>query len=313
VTDLYDQLIRLLIICSIASLLTLPGTVSGADRDGARFSKLMKQGKGFVDQREYGTALALFEEAFRTNPASKGAVFNMGYCLMRLERQEEALGKFQAYMAMNPGPAKLKKARLFATRIEEKLSAEKARVELTSIPSEATVQIEGEAERLEQRTPVTLWLNPGEHILVLNSPGYETTQKRLTVVAGEVLNESLSMTLAAPRPAIGIDVKPDQSQGYAGPWTVVGAGGAAMTTGVVLVALAWRDYGKYEESHDSTQHDRAKDKELAGWLLAGTGAAALAGGVIWRIAAGTDSPAPDRAFFLTPTPDGAMTGFSATF
>jgi tetratricopeptide (TPR) repeat protein len=288
-------------------------TLPAMGEEAGRFARLMEEGRASVDRQDYATALELFEEAFRINPSSKGAVFNTAYCLLRLERLEEALDRFQAYMAMNPGTAKVKKAKLFASQIEEQLLADRARVEVASTPAGARIELDGAPLADERSTPATLWLSPGQHTIRLTLPGYRSASKKLTVVAGDVLAHNVALAPPPEEPVRRVESIPADAPGYAGPWTTIGVGGTALGAGIVLVALAWKDYGDYEETRDGSLHDRAKDEELAGWILGAAGAAAVAGGVIWLVAAGSDAPAPRATFHLSPAPNGAVAGFSAAF
>jgi len=100
----------------------------------------MDLGKKLVDQGRYDAALAEFEKAFEERPSSSGAVFNIAYCLFRLERLEDARARFNAYIGMGPGKEKEEKARLYLDQIEKKLgdSAGKTPIDPVAAPRDTS-------------------------------------------------------------------------------------------------------------------------------------------------------------------------------
>jgi len=102
-------------------LAAFPISALGQQEDPS-FRKAMDAGKAAVDKGDYGEALIHFEEALARDPSSKGVVFNMGYCLLKLERYEEAISRFQAFIGMNPGEEKAEKARLYVEVAKKELA-----------------------------------------------------------------------------------------------------------------------------------------------------------------------------------------------
>lgn len=106
------------------------------------------------------------------------------------------------------------------------------------------------------------------------------------------------------------------------PWVVVGVGGAAIAAGVVLAITAPDrpsncnpDTGKCDQvtgrnaTEDSDTAARSKNQPVIGWVIAGGGAALVAGGLLWHFLepTGPRSAAKTR---LTPTVAPGFAGMS---
>jgi tetratricopeptide (TPR) repeat protein len=85
-----------------------------------------------------------------------------------------------------------------------------------------------------------------------------------------------------------------------GPWITIGAGGAVMVTGGVLLGLGQRDRSNVENadpgsSYSSVQDmaDRAPKRTKSGIALMSIGGAALIGGVIWQLTGGHEEAMPE--------------------
>lgn len=85
-----------------------------------------------------------------------------------------------------------------------------------------------------------------------------------------------------------------------GPWITIGAGGASMVTGAIMVGLGQRDqnnvssapegssFGEYQE-----MADRGPRRTKIGVALLGVGAAGVIGGVIWQLTGGHEEAVPE--------------------
>jgi tetratricopeptide (TPR) repeat protein len=100
----------------------------------------------------------------------------------------------------------------------------------------------------------------------------------------------------------------------AGPWVLVGAGGAAAIAGGILLGLAAADVASVEGapagsywSRVSDAYGRSEAESIAGAVLLGVGGAAAAAGVVWALvpSGGGSSGGGERAAVtLAPTPGG---------
>lgn len=102
---------------------------------------------------------------------------------------------------------------------------------------------------------------------------------------------------------------PDEEGPGAGPFVVMGIGGAAAITGVVLLALASSAASNVDGAPEGTpwtdvsgDYDSAGTLGVAGGIALGVGAAAVAAGLGWLIAGGSGEPGTrDAALRLGPT------------
>ncbi|KPK14819.1 MAG: hypothetical protein AMJ62_11665 [Myxococcales bacterium SG8_38] len=85
-----------------------------------------------------------------------------------------------------------------------------------------------------------------------------------------------------------------------GPWITIGAGGAALVTGAILVGLGQRDENKVESappgsSYSSVEEmaERGPRRTKAGVALMGIGGAAVIGGIIWQLTGGHEEAMPE--------------------
>lgn len=85
-----------------------------------------------------------------------------------------------------------------------------------------------------------------------------------------------------------------------GPWITIGAGGATLVTGAVLLGLGQKDQNDVESappgssfSSVETQADRGPRRTKTGIALIGVGGAAVLGGVIWQLTGGHEEAMPE--------------------
>jgi len=309
----------LLFICSMVLVTFALSALAQTESD---FDRHMRVGKQYVDDKEYDKALQEFRDAFRAKPSSKGAVFNIAYCLLRLNRLEAALNKFEAYIGMNPAKEKSQKARIFVEQISMELSKTRALVTITTEPSGASVYLDGHPAGDFPKTPASFWATYGRHKLVLKLAGYVTRSKTISLKKGSKVTENFALVKEEKR--IVIQDKPvEKKPSYAGPWVTFGVGTATAAAGLVVYLLALQDFRDADEFYDSpeketeytTMYNDARNKAIAGDLLMIAGGAAAVGGIIWRIAAGTKARqgAKKSAFGICPTEDGLFGSFALTF
>lgn len=315
---------RVVVLLLLLACWLAPVQAARAQQDGL-YASYMKAGKEFVDAGKYALALEEFRKAQRQMPASKGAVFNMSYCLLRLQRWELAYDRFQAYIAMNPGAAKVKKARLFVDQIKSELSKDKALLTLETDPSGATVLVDG-AKADVPGTPVTFWLKAGKPTITLEKDGYEAVNATIELSPGAEKTRAftLSRKVVENTPPVtppGKEVKKNTATNP-WPWVLAGAGGAlALAGGGIYLFGAlpqFEDANNKYELGDRTGGDDLWDgavgKVYVTYALVGVGSAAIIGGVIWGLTQ-TDDPSSATASSLqiTPLPGGASASWGFTF
>ncbi len=85
-----------------------------------------------------------------------------------------------------------------------------------------------------------------------------------------------------------------------GPWITIGAGGASMVTGAILVGLGQRDQNSLSGAPAGSSFadyqemaDRGPRRTKVGVALLGVGAAGVLGGVIWQLTGGHEEEIPE--------------------
>lgn len=97
------------------------------------------------------------------------------------------------------------------------------------------------------------------------------------------------------------------------PWTLVGAGGAALITGLVFTLVAERQYDEYSDSPTTKTHlrDSAKDNDTIAYSMYATGGALVVGGLIWGLMDLREPDAPEVSF--VPMAEGGVVMFGTSF
>jgi hypothetical protein len=100
-----------------------------------------------------------------------------------------------------------------------------------------------------------------------------------------------------------------------GPWVTIGVGGAVSVVGLALathaVVAAQEDTGG-TQAEAAEAWEAAQRREVAGWALAGVGAAAVAGGLVWLLSPTEDDTLPVGPT-VVPTSNGALFGARGRF
>jgi tetratricopeptide (TPR) repeat protein len=274
----------------------------------------MEAGKKYVDEKNYEAALTQFTKALAINPAARGAVFNMAYCLLRLERLEEALGKFEAYIGMNPGKTKAAKARLFVEQITTELGKTRQMLTVNSSPGGAEVYLDGKRAGDSPETPTSLWLAPGQHRLEVKLVGYEPVVKTVVAEAGARSTENFVLVKAKDGGTTVVVGKPPAGKkpSYGGSAALVALGGATLAGGIVLYAVGYGKAGDPDSTDD--EYNQGRSLAIAGDICMGVGGAATLAGIIWMgaTAAKRKKLAQPTAFGIFPVRDGVVgsVGFS---
>lgn len=150
----------------------------------------------------------------------------------------------------------------------------------------------------------TLPLAVGAHDVVLRAPDGRSARAQVTVHGGETAELSLAIgvpepvatgpseTRAPPRPP------PPSSDPGPGPWILVGAGGAALIAGAVLVGLGASEADAVNGAPAGTEwadlaprYDRIVPYEGIGIALLAIGAGCVAGGLAWQLGSSSGSSA----------------------
>ncbi len=195
-----------------------------------------------------------------------------------------------------------------------------ARVEVTGGPVGALVRVGGDlVGALPLEAPIAL--PPGAHWVEVTHPGFAPLRERLEVGPGEARLLGVELVPAAPPPAPAGDLATPgwltlgggalvlvSGAGFLG-WAEVIAGDAAALQDdpARLEALGWEGYRRAY----ARERERFEDRRLAGWVLVGVGAVAVAAGaalVLWS----SEEPATEGAVLGAVPLEGGGAVFGAT-
>lgn len=130
----------------------------------------------------YAEAIKAFTEAHRLSP-HHSALFNVARCYENQGDRTKALEFYQQALKLNPPPDKQADIEF---RIR-KLRARPVKVFVSSLPSGATVTVDGEGKPAPQPTPAVLMLVPGEHVLLVRRSGHHLEARRIVVLMDKEL------------------------------------------------------------------------------------------------------------------------------
>jgi hypothetical protein len=182
--------------------------------------------------QRYEEALAGFEEAYRlTNEPS--ILFNIGQCYKQLERFDEALRAFRAFLRDAPAQSPQRpNAEARIQEIEQELArlAKTGTLTLSTKQDPAEIWLDAVSRGL---SPITLpELSPGEHALRITKSGFAEYTATITIKPSETTNlEALSLVpLSIKEEPLAKNLR----------WVAlgVGAGGLASVSAAALLAVS---------------------------------------------------------------------------
>jgi len=176
---------------------------TGDDEDRTRTAKeraqrLMSEGVRLLRRAAYAPALVKFRQAHRRYPSPK-LLLNMGTTLRLLGRNAEALEAYGRYRAgKEVDPARLAELE----PVVEELYRRVAGVTVFIDDDDAIARLDGRPLASLDGSR-WIWLEPGEHVLLVESPGHPSKVQVLRMSAGDRRNLviELERELAPVRPA----------------------------------------------------------------------------------------------------------------
>jgi PEGA domain-containing protein len=153
-------------------LLAAIPAVAAAQPNAHRAEELAAEGLALYRQAAYEQAIAKFQESYGLVPEPNN-LFNIGKCYERMGKFEQAIESYRRYIVEAENAADRQEVE---QRIRN-LEGRPASVSVTSNPPGATVFVDDTSSAPAGRTPVTLQLGPGPHILTLRMDGYEQSTR----------------------------------------------------------------------------------------------------------------------------------------
>ena len=234
---------------------------TSATRDGgidAEARALYAAGQAAFHDGRYEHALEYLQRSYELShrPA---LLYNLGTTFDRLRRDQEALAAFEQYLREVPGA--------------ENTSEVQARI---------AVLRDALARSQPAPSPTPEVATPTPEVAPTPTPEVAPTP------TPEVTPTPSPEVTPTPTPRAA------SSDPGAGPWIVVGAGGAVLATGAILLGVAAADVASVEGADRGTPwpsvsdaYQRSEAESIAGGVLLGVGAAAVAAGIVWVATSGS--------------------------
>lgn len=253
-----------------------------------------------------------FARAHALNPNAR-TLRGLGLTCYESRNYVEAIGYFNQALQSNEQPLTdkmradiaqlLQQAQQFVTRVILTLEPANAEIEVDHVPRELA------ADRV-------LLLDPGEHELSASAEGHRSEQHTLNAVGGELRVELRLRPVDGAGPALVKGPQPltpppaaaEPDSGSLAPYIVMGAGGAALVAGAVLVGIAASDKRAVEHAKEGAtwpelepRYNRGRTFFPVGFALMGVGLAGVAAGLTWKLWPAERERAPSARLELSPT------------
>lgn len=235
---------------------------SKRDRDAAR--KAFADGEKAFAKADYVAAHAAFEKANTLVPTPQ-AEYWLAKTIDLQNQTPEAIAAYERFLA-NPeaasvGEDKLSEAKL---RLEQLQLSQVAVIELTTLPANTEVTVDGVAQ--PNATPLVLKLTPGPHKITLSAAGYEPKELDVEARAGTRQAETIELALipppppppAPPPPAPAPPPPPAAERSLVPAYVTLGIAGAGAVVGTIFGLKALSSKNDFD---DNPTRDAADDTE----------------------------------------------------
>jgi hypothetical protein len=272
---------------------------------------------------DFEGAYAAYKAANEAVPASQ-ALFKMALCLEKLDKPQEALTTYQAFLGSNPPPAMEPKVAEAQARVAELKKKIPIMLKVTSDPPGASVYVDGVVQM--GTTPMEVKTPPGHHKVRVTSPGYDPFEKEIDVEAGAtptidaMLQKNIPIAEAPPpapppppTPAPSPELPPERRSNVAA-YVVLGVAGAGAIVGTIFGVKALQEKKDFDDGEKTTAKADSVEKNAliadmalgAALTLGVTGTVLLLTNTSGRAEVRTQRTAFEFAPVLTPQRAGAF-------
>jgi hypothetical protein len=247
-----------------------PAKKEAADpkRDEAR--KKYAEGEGKFLAGDWEAAYAAYKAANEAVPASQ-ALYKMALCLERLEKPNEALSTYQAFLGSNPPAAMQPKVEEAQVRVAELKKKIPIVVKVTSDPPGGSVYVDGVVQM--GTTPMEIKSPPGKHKVRVTSPGFDPFEKEVELEPGgvaitvdAVLQKTIPIAEPPPpppaaeaKPAKPPEPPPEKHSNVAA-YVVLGVAGAGAIVGTIFGVKALQEEKDFENGEKTTEKADSVEK-----------------------------------------------------
>ena len=247
-----------------------PAKKEAADpkRDEAR--KKYAEGESKFAAGDYEAAYASYKAANEAVPASQ-ALFKMAVCLEKLDKPNEALSTYQAFLGSNPPAAmqpKVEEAQVRVTELKKKIPIV---VKVTSEPPGGSVYVDGVVQM--GTTPMEIKSPPGKHKVRVTSPGFDPFEKEVELEPGSaaitvdaLLQKAIPIAEPPPPVVAATAAKPaeppppPEKRSNVAAFIVLGVAGAGAVVGTIFGVKALQDEKDFEEGEKTTEKADSVEK-----------------------------------------------------
>lgn len=142
-------------------------------------------------------------------------------------------------------------------------------------------------------TPTDVELDPGPHLIRVSSVGRLPAERQVVLSAAKRSSETF---LLEPERQAASAHPSTEVRSSIGPWVLGGAGSAMLLAAGALSLVGWMDFDDMRDTCapgcSTDRIDDVRTKWTAGGILAGAGALALGGAVVWRVLDKRSAEAP---------------------
>jgi tetratricopeptide (TPR) repeat protein len=316
-------------VACVACLLVGVVAIAHAETDRARADRLFKEGRRYLDQKEYALACTAFEQSFDADPAI-GTQLNLALCYekwgkvataFRAYRETEKLAKAKGDKRSGVARKKMDELRPAIPRVKFELSAE---------PDASALFLLDGKELDRGWLADEIDVDPGPHTLEVRIPGQAAIKVELKVARGEFKQVAVDLPAGPPsKPRTDDAAKPELAPRADRPaadstrrtgrfvlgLVAIAGGTTALVTGSSLALDARSDYRAAlamcpelgcttREAYDATQDARARADRMT--FVIGGGLVVVAAGVYLVATSRRETPARVTA---TPIVTGDVVGF----
>jgi tetratricopeptide (TPR) repeat protein len=295
-----------------AGVVLADGAPTPTPAPGASYEETIRHAVEEYSLGHWPEARFFFARAHALSPNAR-TLRGLGLTCYESRNYVDAIAYFKDALANTAQPL-TEAMRAEVTQLMQQSEQFVTRLVLTVEPTSAVLELDHGS--LELPSDGVVMLDPGEHELVATAEGH-LPERRVFNAEGHEMRVELHLratpgepVAAAPAstPAPAAAMSADSRSGLA-PYLVIGAGGAALIVGGVLVAIATSDKYAVEHAPKGTlwrtiesRYNRGRIFFPVGFALMGVGLAGAAVGLTWKLWPSEERDSAPRAQLrLSPT------------
>lgn len=277
----------LMLFMTLATTPLLAQELGDLDKEQrAELIAALDKAQAAYDRGDFAQARDAFKAAYTIYPDPE-LLYKLALCYERLGEDAVAIESYQEYLKRAPDDPERPRIEGVIRALKERSAPKLATIQITLQPAQATLYVDN-GQRLERATPNgqrVLEVEPGEHVIEVQHPGFVTQRHTISVSAAQSYTLLISLAPVA-------QATPERSTKSLIGNILLGAGGLTLISGGLVLAhangmnqvlsdqYALRDDQARPAGFDA-QEERYNNRVQTGWLLLGVGGAmAITGGAL---------------------------------